>query len=186
MHPSVDRLSELMPPRPGSGDLVDWDVVAERWGLRFPTDYRDFVALYGAGSLNNSFHVGIPVDAGTHPDSPLTLTTVNESGFGLLGLVPGEDPDLTNRLSWAMDWSGNHVFWDTTDPDPDTWPVMVLARHGEWLPFEGRSIDFIISLLTHLDEGWVGVIASDRPMYMHWREEQQIRAVWEDPWPHLR
>ncbi|MFH8388025.1 hypothetical protein ACH4E7_45370 [Kitasatospora sp. NPDC018058] len=187
MHPSVAKLIELMPPRPGAGDAIDWDHVAEHTGKRFPSDYRDFVAHYGAGSLNNSFWVGIPIDDDPGPWAPSTLTSLTDHGFGLLRLKPGDDPDLTERISWATDSSANHAFWDTADPDPDSWPVLVLARYGDWFPYNGGMADFLVDLITNPDEMRMGVMAAEEPVFsfIHWREEQRLREAGEDPWTHL-
>ena len=186
MHPSVARLVELMPPRPGSGDLIDWDQVAERSGLRFPADYRDFVAVYGCGSINNAFYVAAPCDEESGARGPQSLASCTELGFGLLGLEPGNDPDLAGWISWATDCEANHAFWDTTDPDPDKWPVLELARHGDWVPHRGGMVDFLIDLLTNTDDFWMaGPVESGQRVFMHWREEQRLRDAGEDPWQHV-
>jgi hypothetical protein len=186
MHPSVARLVELMPPRPGSGDLVDWDDVAERSGLRFPADYRDFVAVYGGGTLNGALYVATPCDEEPGACGPLPLTSMTNEGVGILALEPGEDADLAGRISWATDCSANHAFWDTTDPDPDKWPVLEFTRHGAWVPHRGGMADFLVGLLTTPDDfGMAGPGESGQRVFIHWREEQRLRDAGGNPWQHL-
>ncbi|WP_405363504.1 SMI1/KNR4 family protein [Kitasatospora sp. NBC_00085] len=46
-----------MPPHDGSGDIVDWDSVEETLGVPLPSDFRDFVAVYGAGSIDDQVEI---------------------------------------------------------------------------------------------------------------------------------
>ncbi|GAA1076291.1 SMI1/KNR4 family protein [Kitasatospora gansuensis] len=183
MHPSVARLVELMPPHPDAGDALDWDEATRRWGTDFPTDYRDFVSLYGGGSIGFGFHIGLPLAVATGVRGPMTFEGLNEYGYGLLNLEPDEDPELRGRISWATDCSANHAFWNTSDPDPDRWTTLVLSGYGEWTDHGCGMVDFLVGLMTEEITG-MGGFSPERPIFLNWREERRLREAGIDPWPH--
>jgi hypothetical protein len=55
----------LLHEEEAAGDTVDWGVAATELGVpSFPSDYRDFVTSFGAGSIEDSVYVWVPrVDA---------------------------------------------------------------------------------------------------------------------------
>jgi hypothetical protein len=186
MHPSVVRLAELMPPHPGAGDSIDWDEVAQQRGTRFPADYRDFVSVYGGGSINNSFYVGLPLTTEPETRGPLSFASLTSSGYDLIGADPEEIPEWAGRIAWASDCSANHAFWDTSDPDPDKWTTIVLERRGEWTGYRCGVVDFLVGFLSkEITPQPMGLFSPDQPVFLHWREEQRLKAAGIRPWPHL-
>ncbi|MEU5282338.1 hypothetical protein AB0G87_38865 [Streptomyces asoensis] len=57
---SFEVLTELLPPRPGSGLAVDWSAVEEAWELKFPSDYKNLIAHYGEIVLGDYLSVMAP------------------------------------------------------------------------------------------------------------------------------
>jgi len=66
LHPDVARLARFLPPPPAEsggayqdqfppplansgGDRFDWEDLAAQTGWRYPSDYRSFLEVYGAG-----------------------------------------------------------------------------------------------------------------------------------------
>jgi len=48
MASQLDRLVKLMPPlSPRPGNVVDWKLAEDVFGVTFPTDYKQFIDLYG-------------------------------------------------------------------------------------------------------------------------------------------
>ena len=174
MHPSVARLAELMPPHAGAGDAIDWDEARRKWGTDFPADYRDFVSVYGGGSIDNGFFVGLPLLVAPGVRRPLTFEELNEDGYGLLDLEPDEDPDLCGRISWATDCAANHAFWDTSHPDPDRWTVLVLEREGNWVAHDCGMVDFLVGLMTGEITG-MGGFSPEQALFLNWREERRLK-----------
>ncbi|MEU8515909.1 SMI1/KNR4 family protein [Kitasatospora sp. NPDC048722] len=187
MHPSVARLTGILPPHPGAGDPVDWDEAAARWGTRFPLDYRDFVSTYGGGSINASFAIGLPLKVAAPPGGPLGFEELTEDGHALLDPdADGNLPPLHGRISWATDCSAGHAFWDTADPDPDKWTTLVLDRYGDWTAYDCGMADFLVGFLTGgISPQPMGMFSRDRPVFLNWREERRLRGAGITPWPGL-
>ncbi|MFJ9947294.1 hypothetical protein [Kitasatospora sp. NPDC091207] len=190
MHPSVARLAGILPPHSGAGDLVDWGEVAHRWVTPLPADYRDFVSVYGGGSINSSFSIALPLKVAS-PDplefeALLDFEAVIECGYELLDLDPADGPALAGRISWAVDCSASQAFWDTTDPDPDRWTTLVLTRDGDWVAYDCGMADFLVGFLTgEIRPQPMGMFSPEQPVFLNWREERRLRETGIDPWPHL-
>lgn len=148
VQPSVARLAELMPPPEGGGISIDWGAVAAEWRTPLPTDYRDFVDLYGGGSINDSFHIAVPDPNGYEPFSVTTLAAATELGFELFDGDPDAEREAAGRICWAFDADANHAYRDTSADDPDRWTVLLLRRCGEWERFDLGMTEFMVAFLT--------------------------------------
>ena len=168
MHPAVARLVELMPPPDGGGMPVDWDAIAEQWGTRFPVDYREFIELYGGGSINESFHFSVPTKAGYKRTRATDLTTATEFGFALLNDDEDALSEAEGRICWAFDCGANHAYWDTISDDPDQWTVMVLERHGEWVHFRCGMAQFMVSFLAREIDQPMAMFDPQSPVFEPW------------------
>lgn len=167
MHAAVARLAELMPPPEGGGISVDWVAVAAEWQTSLPADYRDFIELYGGGSINDSFHVAVPDTNGYEPLWVTTLAAATELGFELFDGNPDAEQEAAGRICWAFDAGANHAYWDTSADDPDRWTVLLLHRHQEWEHFELGMAEFMVALLTG---------AIDQPMALFDRNTPVFRS----------
>ena len=132
VHPAVARLVELMPPPAGRVVRIEWDAVAVRWGTRMPADYREFMDIYGAGTVSESFNIVwplVPPRSGDHTDD---LAGNTEVGRYLQDGGPEEQVRVEGWIAWAYDVSANRLYWDTSSGDPDQWTVVRLDRSGGW------------------------------------------------------
>lgn len=59
-HPGVAALTQIMSPDHGADEQVDWAVAETTWNVRFPTDYKAFMSVYGGGSINGEAGVLLP------------------------------------------------------------------------------------------------------------------------------
>ncbi|GAA1254156.1 hypothetical protein GCM10009665_50980 [Kitasatospora nipponensis] len=175
-----------MPPHPGAGDAVDWDRAAEQWGGALPADYREFIDHYGAGSVNNLFHLALPLAGAAEPLGPLTFARLVEDAYYLLEPAQDGEPaaNLGGRIPWALDICGCQAFWENSDPDPERWTVLVLDRHGVWTPYPCGMADFVLgSLQRRLEPALMALPLDDHPpVFRTWREIDRHRRAGTDPW----
>lgn len=54
-HLAISRLLQVLTPPPSGGDEVDWGALTRAGEPEFPTDYREFVATYGGGEIDEYF-----------------------------------------------------------------------------------------------------------------------------------
>jgi len=148
-----ETLLRLMPPVTASDTTVDWDAMAASWGRQFPSDYRRFIAVYGSGSVDEILAISAP-------------TTREAMGSGASGRIrsdaevaedmwrecrkaPGLEGTAPRLIPWAASCSGDFLCWDTSDEDPDRWPILVYERGDSiWRRYDYGMVDFIARIMT--------------------------------------
>lgn len=147
MSDALSQLARLFPPPAVPVASPPWERSRAEIGLDFPSDYRAFVDLYGAGQF------GAPDSLACHVHAPASrpLHGRRETGFkgyvewhasemrglfGPEGLDEEDDskpayrmfPEPEGLLIWGENEQGDLFFWLTSDGDPDRWPVVMWAR----------------------------------------------------------
>ena len=169
------RLVSLMAPPAAGGDVIDWSAL-ERQGACFPGDYKEFVAAYGGGDIDDILSIDTP----PVPDSIAFME----------GLKPWEtdlaesatDPSVKVRvLPFGHSLDGDVVFWECRSEDPDDWKILVFKRqHG---PYESawRRFDYgMVDLLAAVIEGSVRDVFSTAnlpgspPVFRNWRDSPYL------------
>ncbi|MGV9269534.1 SMI1/KNR4 family protein [Kitasatospora sp. NPDC003701] len=153
VHPAIIRLSALLGAPSTPGDAIDWDELARTTGLRLPADYRDFVALYGGGELDECLSVStLPVDGSPYGVLVDGLDVdPREEPAALTGSAP-EDLEEGRLLPFAKSANSDVAFWLCNARDPDSWDVVVYKRqplYGEerWVRFAVGFGDFLLGTL---------------------------------------
>ncbi|MEH0549995.1 SMI1/KNR4 family protein [Streptomyces sp. B21-101] len=148
-------LAELLPPRPGSGLVVDWAAVEGAWGLEFPSDYKNLIAHYGDVLLGDYLQVIAP--------STVTPETCDEPGAprGGMGFITADARDTwadtepaeieaepEELVAWGAA-SGADLFCWLTRGEPGNWPVLVFS-HGDdvWTQHDFGTTEFLVRVLN--------------------------------------
>ncbi|MEU2859036.1 hypothetical protein ABZ672_11485, partial [Streptomyces mirabilis] len=134
VHRAVGQLLQVMPTPPDGGDAVDWDRVHAEFGWRLPSDYRDFVAAYGMGTINETLGVFTP----PFPGYPYVDHLLYQRSY----------PATDGLLLWASTDSADDFYWRCGDGDPDRWTVAVRTRSHGWHDYPLGMADFLVSLLS--------------------------------------
>ena len=178
MHPGIDPLTAVLPVPRGIGRCDRLARSQRAVGDGLSSDYRDFVATYGGGSVNASFHIGLPVKISNRPSGPLDFEELTELGLELISGEDDEPPPADARISWACDAGANHLFWNTTDLNPDNWTVVRLTRDGEWTDFECGMVEFMIRFLTgSITPQPMALFDPERPVFTHWRAQDAVTEI---------
>ncbi|MEU0035426.1 SMI1/KNR4 family protein [Streptomyces sp. NPDC006333] len=152
---SYEVLTELLPPRPGSGLAVDWAAVEEAWGTGFPSDYKSLIAHYGGVLLGDYLQVIAPTtvtpDRCDEPGAP-------RGGMGLItadtrdtwtDTAPTEiEAEPEELVTWGAASSADLFCW-LTRGEPDNWPVLVFS-HGDdtWIQHDFGTAEFLVRVLN--------------------------------------
>ena len=127
-------------------------------GLRLPSDYKAYIDEYGVGCINECFWVRHPTAAkgafnllrapeeydGPQDDEEFLSTHLTVPP---LPLGVGRD-----RLMLCADSDGGEfqLYWQTTDDDPDRWPVVLGNDDGDgWDLYDLTMVEFLLALFTH-------------------------------------
>ncbi|MGW5350979.1 hypothetical protein ACWERV_10715 [Streptomyces sp. NPDC004031] len=182
MSANLDALARLLPPPRERVAAPPWERSKAACGFAFPSDYREFVDRYGGGSILAGadrwpVQVLAPSAVPPTPGAPGGFEAfVRETEELPLGHAENEwdgpaYPDLPaagGLLAWGHDQDGDTFYWSTEHPDPDRWPVVMLARGpAEVLPFDGGMVEFLLAVYSgaHPASAWMA------DPVLRWRRE---------------
>ncbi|MGW7344973.1 SMI1/KNR4 family protein [Streptomyces sp. NPDC054854] len=174
-HPVIARLRLMLPPPVGGGDAVDWEAVERETRLQFPADYREFVASYGGGEIDEYLSVSTPPVAGSPYGDLLdrldpALSDRDRQELG--ALLPGGN--LPQLLPFADSASSDVAFW-LRDGAPDDWRVAVFRRQtpygvNRWTVFDGAMASFCTAVLNgEADPFSERIEADEQHVFVNWR-----------------
>jgi hypothetical protein len=148
----LEALLRLMPPETESDTVVDWDEIAESWGRPFPAAYQRFIAIYGAGFIEDYLVIGTPEPWVEPPDGNDNDMRAGTAFVRGLWQDSRKERDLEGAapwlIRWALDSSGDNLCWDASDPDPEQWPVLLHHRgDGIWRRYDCGMVEFLVRYL---------------------------------------
>ncbi|MFD8912156.1 SMI1/KNR4 family protein [Streptomyces sp. NPDC059575] len=188
MHWAVEELLTRMDPPPSGGDAVDWDEVRSAGGLLLPTDYRDFVAHYGGGAMDDFLCVFTPpVEGSAYNMLLVDAAFTGEYASEYAAACPDAPPG--GLLRWGSSSTADSVFWRCGSPDPEQWTTVVSRRqhsYGEspWLEFDCGMAEFLVKLVRGELPNPFGQsgFPDPRPTYLGWREEAAETGDFDGAW----
>lgn len=134
---------------------VDWDATESAIGLRLPADYKAYIDTYGVAAINKLLSVRHPaVEKGAYnllkaPDNWRGQNDLKQYLKSHLTAPPLLLGIGRNRLMLCADGEGQQLYWNTTDDDPDKWPVVLGDDSGmAWLEYDMTLVEFLLALFT--------------------------------------
>ncbi len=191
-HSAVERLSAVLaPPSTPAGRPSDWQQVAESWNTAFPSDYRDFLDVFGAGTIDDYLVLATVLDHA--PDAREStvggLTDVARSLHQEHSDWPYPVwPRNGGLICWGATIDSDVLYWDTTDSDPDRWPVVVRNREGDFTRFDFGMAEFVLRMLGPSGERPLEsprLYGAPNSRFLNRADERRIKAAGGDPWEYL-
>ncbi|MGW2911258.1 SMI1/KNR4 family protein [Streptomyces asoensis] len=185
----IEFLTRLMPPHSGAGDTIEWGPLEQSWGTRFPGDYKEFIARYGAGAISDYMVIFAPerrAESGVEPSfQGMEEETLNAQELWR-AKAPGE-ASSGRVIAWGSDSSADILCWRVTGDDPDDWPVVVWNQDDvAWREYACGVVEFLHRVLdAQFDDcplGGLTLWGNGAPIFLHRDEEQRLRASGLDPW----
>lgn len=167
-HPAILSLLQVITPPLSGGDVVDWNALTRAGEPELPTDYKDFVATYGGGEIDEYFSVSTP---------PVFGSPYGDLLNGVSSAVSVEDHDeLAGQLTassvpqlmpFGATASGDVTFW-LRDGQPDDWQVAVFRRQvsygaSRWVVFDGGMVEFCLAVVTGVLDPFSERFVADEP-----------------------
>lgn len=181
-------LRDLMPPTV-EGDSVEWSRVSESWGREFPEDYRRFIEMYGAGTIDRYLVVLGPELKGEEPltDGMLMETLDAQDAWSEArksSELSGSSPEL---IAWAADASADILCWDASGSDPNAWPILVYNQDDyEWSRYECGMVEFLVRVLragfAECPLGDLSLWGSGSVRFLNKRERMRLSRQGLNPW----
>ncbi len=143
-----------MPPPAGrQPEHFDWSRIEEDLGIHLPSDYKWFLERYGMGEIDNFVLLFHPTTANQHinlkkqvADTLWALREVRDGGEHVPYPI---FPERGGVVPWSRTDNGDVCYWLTSEPDPDSWIVVVNESRGpEWEEYRGSATGFLAEVLS--------------------------------------
>ncbi|MFI1458901.1 SMI1/KNR4 family protein [Streptomyces roseus] len=149
---AIARLLEIF-PAPITPRRKDWSEVEATLGDELPSDYKEFIGVYGGSNWDDYLYV---LEPGCPNDNYDLIDWARNQAEDLEDLwefekKPTELETEGNRVvPWATTDNGECLYWLVRPGvDPDQWTVMVNeARGGRWEHFAVSCTQFLASSLN--------------------------------------
>jgi hypothetical protein len=152
---SVSRLAKVLaPPFRATPVIVDWSIIEGALKLRLPDDYKEFIEVYGTGSIGGFLWVLSAVARNPNLDLLVQIEkrqrALHEFAQAEPKAVSLSEKDLGVLVPWGVTDNGDVCYWRTGAEDPNAWPTVVAdGRHALWNEFDGTLTGFITAILTN-------------------------------------
>lgn len=140
----LKQLIELMPPPESGGNVIDWEIVERSYDHAFPADYREFMATYGEGRVDDFLSIYPPISEVYRNDSGTVARITSDAR------LTGENEDYDKPqllVAWGITVESDLVCWRTEGADPNQWPIVLWRRHSLppecWVTFGGNMVEFM-------------------------------------------
>jgi hypothetical protein len=123
-----DLQTVLIPPDDpiGTGTNDAWDRVEGRLGTRLPTDYKHFVGVYGAGSIDvphDEFTIVNPFAGARNLRLERMIATQREVHAVIVEIIGDATEQPDGLIPWGTNTTRGFCFWEPGQTDPDRWTV---------------------------------------------------------------
>lgn len=163
----LKKLTEIVvPPANPSGNLGDWIDVEKELSLELPEDYKQFVSLYGAGTISGMISIGAPfiqpVPARKFWENWVDIYNDIENygtevPFDLYPTIPG-------LLPCGHYADVNIINWLTHNSQPQ-WRIIFYSHSKGFFDLGTTSLtQFLLSMLTDINTLPDGMVDKD-PLY---------------------
>jgi hypothetical protein len=146
-------MAVLPPPEKPREVSDDWEAVEKELGTPLPEDYKEFIRVYGSGSIDKFLVVFNPFSANEF----VNLLDGGLSHLGAFATIAAQFPQYFPQpifpspggiLTFARTDNGDALYWVTSGP-PEQWTVTVFESRGdEHFDFDGSMTEFLVALLT--------------------------------------
>lgn len=153
---AISELTVIVPPpaKPvETGNEKLWAQLEKQIGP-VPQDYKDYITLYGTGSLGGFVRVYNPFARDEYTDLMCAIVRFGEINTHLKQSEGDrfpypEYPQPGAIVPWASDDNGNIYYWKIGVDSPDDWPVVVQAsRAPDWQEVASPMTTFLAKAYT--------------------------------------
>ena len=149
---------------------VDWAVLGAHLGTALPSDFRSLAEAYPVLVIDDFLMLSVPqpgaeaswASGGREDEILQDLYEMSDTE----GYVPYPEPG--GLLCWAESIDGDCLYWRTSPPDPNAWPVVVRGANGDWSEFPVGAVEFLAGVYRRTIDvpGMPGDFPSDDPQVL--------------------
>jgi hypothetical protein len=149
------ELRLLVPPPPDPRNARgDWRTLEAEMGLVFPDDYKQFIGLYGTGTMCSLFEIDSPFLFSEFYRVPVREAWITRTGiyreldrFSENPLPYPVYPEIPGLLSCATYGTTDIIGW-LTNLDPQLWYLVYRDRENGYFELRGMGfVEFLVAAI---------------------------------------
>lgn len=152
---SLEKLKILFPENYSKLPLDNyskWNEIEKKLGVNLPTDYKEFIDLFGAGIIDDFILVFSPFSENENMNFFIQQDLNNEAYSTLKESHPNEFPyqiftKKSGLLPWGRTENGDILNW-IVDMNLDEWPILIYDGYGDYFECQNSMTNFINDLIT--------------------------------------
>jgi hypothetical protein len=160
----TEKLCLLTGHLPGPVPRVDWAAVEAELGTTLPTDYRQIVDVFGAGSFDWYVDLLVP---GLLGGDLLVESRWDAENAGDMFRPYAAYPAPQGLLRWGGSEQEIVFCWQTGAGSPDDWPVLVQSDFVSWTRYDCGIGEFLVRLLADVAFGFPTSRVADHCFVSH-------------------
>lgn len=172
---TIERLKSIL-PAPLSTDVLEyskWATVEAKLGTHLPEEYKEFVTLYGTGSIDDFLWVLNPFSTNENLNLIKQSQIIGKAYIDLRNAFPKEYkhnifPEENGLLVWAVTDNGDDIFWDTCGC-PNSWKIVVYeTRSSCYHEYQTTVTKFLHGILSRelYCDAFPGDFPSNNPVFV--------------------
>jgi len=137
---TIEDLESLMPPpyKPvGVGSPNQWRALARQIGIDLPPDFKQLLAVYGAGDIESRFRIASPFLT----DGVVQLLKEYRAHGSRRTLPSGG-----RLVPWGYNFERGTAYWEVLNPNPRTWTIYT-EFDGDIQRFNENTTTFLAKVL---------------------------------------
>ncbi|MFB8778062.1 hypothetical protein [Streptomyces broussonetiae] len=133
---------------------MKWEHLDRDHNILFPSDFRDFARLYGAGLIGDYISVSVPDSGNRFVDLLQKSRDFVATLYGVRETLPTRmsytlEPRGGGLIMWAANEDGDLCFWIVEGEDPDLWRVGIYSRNlNNWSEYSCGFVEFLVGVLS--------------------------------------
>lgn len=153
MNIHVQRLSRIVQHHPSGDELPDWSRMESEFGISFPSDFRDFTRVFGAGLLDGYVSISVPDAENRFIDLIRRSEEYLHSLNGVRGTLPVQlayplESRIGGLIVWGVNEDADLCCW-IPEGDPDEWRVGVYSRtFNDWMEYQCGFAEFLVGVMS--------------------------------------
>lgn len=152
---SIDKLKLILPIPDLANSTANsskWREVEKKIGVVLPSDYKEFISLYGSGVIDNFIMIYSPFTENENMNFFNQQKLNNEAYINLKVSFPEDFPYEvfpTNGgiLPWGRTENGDTLNW-IVDTNHGDWAILVSDGSGDYFKYKGTMTGFLYDVLN--------------------------------------
>lgn len=128
-------------------EASEWLAIMDKFGVRLPTDFQDFIGIYGTGTVGDFVLIFNPFSPDKYSNLFFNMEFILSSAYQAKEFPLPLYPQSGGLLPFAKTDDGDYLWWKT-EGEADNWTIVVTeVRSDNYEVYPMTMTDFLVKLI---------------------------------------